>query len=106
MGIRSLIITFLFSFLSYYLVSQESDFIFSQFTVQNGLPSNECHDIIQDNEGYIWVATDSGVARFDGSEFKTYGHKDGLKDLVIFSLREDNAGRIFVGGQSGDIYVL
>jgi ligand-binding sensor domain-containing protein len=105
MGIRSVIITFLFSFLSYHLVCQESDFIFSQFTVQNGLPSNECHDIIQDKEGYIWVATDSGVARFDGSKFKTYGHKDGLKDLVMFSLREDKAGRIFAGGQSGDIYV-
>jgi len=64
------------------LLSQHSRFNQKkQFTIEDGLPSNECHDIVQDNLGYIWVATDKGLARWDGYEFKVYGADEGLKDL-------------------------
>src|SRR5688572_24887607 len=36
---------------------------------ENGLPQNTVHSVIQDFEGYVWVATEEGLARFDGVGF-------------------------------------
>ncbi|MFT4534723.1 MAG: ligand-binding sensor domain-containing protein [Saprospiraceae bacterium] len=90
--------------LTNHLICQKSDYIFIQFTLQNGLPSNECYDVIQDSEGYIWVATDNGVVGIDGVVFTRYGLPEGLEDLVIFTLKEDQYGRIWEGGQRNESY--
>ena len=37
-----------------------------QYTQWDGLPSSEIYDIIQDERGFIWFATDRGLARYDG----------------------------------------
>lgn len=86
-------------------ISQKSDYILTQFTVNDGLPSNECYAVIQDSRGYVWVSTDNGVARFDGYEFKTYGLDEGLGDLVIFRMIEDVDGRIWMGGMFQKMYI-
>ncbi len=86
-------------------IGQQSDYIYTNYTVSDGLPSNECYDVIQDKSGYVWVATDNGVAKFDGIEFKSYGQLDGLRDDVIFTMREDSNGHIWMAGFSGEIYI-
>ena len=48
------------------------DFSFSHYTTENGLPSNNVRDIVQDDEGYMWFATDGGLVRFDGSSSKVF----------------------------------
>jgi len=53
---------------------QES--IFNQFTRQEGLPSNHIQNIFQDHQGFLWLATDNGLTKFDGSYFKNYSSKD------------------------------
>src|SRR4051794_29558681 len=50
------------------------------FSTKNGLPSNNCYYTLQDSKGYIWVATDAGVSRFDGKIFETFSIDDGLPD--------------------------
>ena len=55
---------------------------------------------LQDDEGYIWVATTNGVCRFDGYTFEVFTTKDGLTDNVIYELFKDPKGRIwFVSSQ-------
>ena len=76
----------------------------TQFTVEEGLPSNECHDIVQDSLGYVWIATDRGLARYDGYDFKVYGTKKGLKDLSCLSLFLDNNNDIWINTVSKNIY--
>ncbi len=39
------------------------------FDVSSGLPHNEINDLIKDDLGYVWVATDNGLARYDGYNF-------------------------------------
>ncbi len=68
------------------------------YSIENGLPSAEVYDIIQDQKGYLWIATDKGVCRFDGTNFITFTTKDGLSDNSVLRLSEDTKGRIwFVG---------
>src|SRR4051812_40922554 len=39
---------------------------------ETGLPQNTVHSIAQTRDGYVWVATEEGVARFDGAGFKVF----------------------------------
>ncbi|MCE3227275.1 MAG: ypdA 5 [Bacteroidetes bacterium] len=59
------------------------------------MPSSECYDIKQDSKGYIWIATDRGVCRYDGYKFTTYTSEDGLTDNTVFTIHEDSLGRIW-----------
>lgn len=45
---------------------------FRHYTSADGLPSNCIRDIVQDDCGFMWFATDGGLARFDGHEFKVF----------------------------------
>jgi len=65
------------------------------------IPSSETYHVIQDRQGFIWIASANGVSRFDGYEFKNFGMKDGLPDNVIHGLYEDYKGRIWFVSYSG-----
>src|SRR6059058_1665672 len=39
---------------------------------ETGLPQNTVHSIAQTSDGYIWVATEEGLARFDGAGFRVF----------------------------------
>ncbi|WP_316794583.1 two-component regulator propeller domain-containing protein [Pedobacter frigoris] len=67
------------------------------------MPSNNCFYTLQDSRGYIWVATDAGVSRFDGKVFENFSVDDGLPDNQILQLREDNTGRIWFLSLNGQL---
>lgn len=72
--------------------------VFRHFTVDEGLPSNEVYHLFQDSKGFIWIATNMGVSRFDGINFRNFDKQDGLPENTIFEVYEDYKGRIwFVG---------
>lgn len=66
------------------------------YDAKDGLTSNHIYEAIQDQKGFIWFATDNGVSRFDGIEFKNFTSKDGLPDNDIANITEDAAGRIWL----------
>ena len=74
---------------------------FRHYSTNEGLPSSETYSAFQDSKGYIWIATDMGVSRFDGYNFKNYSTADGLADNTIFKFYEDNKGRIWFYSFSG-----
>ena len=69
--------------------------VFTNYGVEDGFPSSEVYHSIQDSKGYMWFATDRGVVRFDGYEFKVFTTQDGLLDNVVFQLLEDHTGKIW-----------
>ncbi|TDG36921.1 diguanylate cyclase [Pedobacter changchengzhani] len=74
------------------------------FTTKNGLPSNNCYYILQDKRGFIWIATDGGLSRFDGANFQNFSIEDGLPDTQILQLKEDRQGKLWfltLNGQLG-----
>lgn len=70
--------------------------LLQHYTVREGLPSNKVYCTIRDTRGFIWMATDNGLARFDGSDFKTFTVKDGLPDNDVYTVFEDHEGRLWV----------
>jgi ligand-binding sensor domain-containing protein len=71
---------------------------FVNFSVEDGLPSNEVYEVIQDSKGFMWFATDRGVARYNGYKFEVFTTKNGLHNNVIFYLTEDKRQRIWFTG--------
>jgi ligand-binding sensor domain-containing protein/serine phosphatase RsbU (regulator of sigma subunit) len=76
---------------------------FDSYTIKNGLPSNVIMDILQDSEGYMWFATQSGISRFDGFNFKNFSIEDGLPSIYTYCLFEDSKGNIWVGTEDGGV---
>jgi hypothetical protein len=76
---------------------------FKQFTVENGLPSSECYQVLQDKKGFLWIASDKGVSRYDGTKFTNFTLEDGLPENCIIRMFEDPEGRIWFGGLSGKL---
>ena len=54
------------------------------------------YEVIQDNNGFLWVATDNGIARFDGKRFINYTTKDGLPYNDVIHVFKQNDGTIWV----------
>ncbi len=50
-----------------------------------GLASNEVNATIQDMEGYMWIATNSGLQRYDGTRFKTFLHRQNDPTSISFN---------------------
>ncbi len=74
---------------------------FQNYTIQNGLPQNTVNDIDQDQQGYIWFATQVGAARFDGYDFEYFDSYNGLPDDYVNCLMVDKEGKIWMGTESG-----
>jgi ligand-binding sensor domain-containing protein len=80
--------------------------VLKQFTVDEGLPSNEVYHVIQDSLGYIWIATSNGVSRFDGYGFKNYGIEHGLVETTTHEIYIDYKGRYWFVSNSGRLAYL
>lgn len=79
------------------IVLKAQNYVTKNFTIKDGLPSNEVYCALQDNQGKIWFGTDAGISVFNGFYFKNYTIKDGLLDNSIFAMNMDEKGRIWFG---------
>ncbi len=89
----------LFSLFCVQLQAQQYSFI--NYSVEKGLASSQVIDICQDELGYIWVGTQSGLSRFDGIKFQNYSVNEGLPDNKIENLYLAPDGRLWVATQKG-----
>lgn len=55
-----------------------SNYNFCHITEEAGLPNNSVTAVMKDSFGYIWVATQDGLARYDGYRFLSYGVRTSL----------------------------
>jgi ligand-binding sensor domain-containing protein len=65
------------------------------FTVNEGLPSSEVYDMIQDVNGYIWFASDRGISRYNGYDFEKFSVSDGLTDYIVLRFFPQDNGEIW-----------
>lgn len=72
---------------------------FKRIDVEDGLSQNSVNDILQDSDGYIWIATQEGLNRFDGYSFVHYKPDNtnpySISDYFIWGLLEDHLGYLW-----------
>ncbi|WP_442267010.1 histidine kinase [Tenacibaculum sp. ZS6-P6] len=79
--------------------------VFTQLTEKSGLPDVEFYDVVEDREGFIWLAADKGLFRYDGKEFKNYSHPD-KRGLSVFGLKLDSQGKVWCNNVSGQFFYV
>jgi len=72
---------------------------------QHGLPQNGVLAILRTRDGYLWLGTIEGAARFDGVRFVVFDNSNTpeIKSNQILSLAEDRAGSLWLGAVSGGL---
>lgn len=71
----------------------------TSWSQKDGLPPGIVYALAQDNEGYLWVATDDGPYRFDGVRFSAWSQlsEQELPSKAVRAVRVDKDGAIWVG---------
>ncbi|MGA2500944.1 MAG: two-component regulator propeller domain-containing protein, partial [Tepidisphaeraceae bacterium] len=83
--------------------TNDPSFVVKSWRTIDGLPQNSVGALAQTPDGYLWIGTRGGLARFDGVRFRTYGLADGLKSLSILALLEDGEGGLWIGTLGGGL---
>ena len=74
----------------------------SVWTQEDGLPQDTIRTVAQTTDGYLWIGTDEGLARFDGYEFTTFNKiHGGLPANSITALAAAADGSLWVGTPNG-----
>ena len=76
-------------------------FVIKSWGTEAGLPQNTVNAIQQTQDGYLWLGTQGGLARFDGVRFKVFGLAEGLPSIQVLALHEDSHGQLWVGTSGG-----
>lgn len=87
--------------------AEEAPMAFRHYSIDQGLPSNCVRDITQDSKGFIWFATDDGLVRFDGRQFRTFNPHEAVESAAendFVSSVIEAGGRLWIGGDNGVYY--
>ncbi|MFT5859285.1 MAG: ligand-binding sensor domain-containing protein [Flavobacteriaceae bacterium] len=97
----------LISLLLFLLVYNSADaqkYAFTTYSSEEGLPQSQVTAICQDKDGYLWVSTLGGLAKFNGSEFTTFSSNDGLLNNRVQTLAFFQ-NTLWVGHDGGISYI-
>jgi ligand-binding sensor domain-containing protein len=76
------------------------------WTDENGLPQNSVRSILQTGDGYLWIATEEGLSRYDGVKFTTFDESNtpAISNNYIFEVFEDSRRNLWISTRSGLIF--
>ena len=79
------------------------DYDIKQWTAADGLSNNSVRALTQDQQGFLWIGTLTGLNRFDGNQFDVFTAQNNrhLISNVITRLFTDSSGYIWIGTRSG-----
>ncbi|PQA59563.1 hybrid sensor histidine kinase/response regulator transcription factor [Siphonobacter curvatus] len=89
------------------LLAQKLPLGFKSYSNKDGLSSSTIYSLCKDHFGFLWLATEDGLNRFDGTNFKIYRHdaekNKGLKVNHITALFESANGDLWIGTNGGSL---
>ena len=76
------------------------------WSTEDGLPQNSVHAILQTHDGFLWIATEGGLARFDGLNFRIFQQANELAFTSddICCLAEDSRNDLWIGTADGLVH--
>ena len=86
-----------------YYDSYAQSYLLKHLGVEDGLSNNYVTNITQDKQGYIWIATESGLSRFDGRNFTTYKDNDSgiISNALNALLYDEEENALWIGLKDG-----
>lgn len=97
---RKLILSIFNLLMPILLFAASNDLRFRHFSVEDGLSSNSVRALMQDKHGFLWIGTDEGLNRYDGTSIKLYRLKKQGANEAISSLY-DTVDKIWIGTDRG-----
>ncbi|MBE2212557.1 MAG: response regulator [Opitutaceae bacterium] len=81
----------------------EADYAIATLGVEAGLPHNTASVLFQTRDGYLWIGTEAGLARYDGTRFTVFrtATHPGLTHNLIRCLYQDRSGILWIGTHRG-----
>ena len=93
----------------YLSLSGQSAYHIQRITTDNGLPSNGIKGLQWDAQtGFLWIATEAGVARFNGADWRLFNRANSpamYSERMLFLLKTHD-GRIFTSDETGDLFFV
>lgn len=81
-------------------------YIFKNYTVNDGLVANYVHRIFQDSKGFLWIATWEGLSKYDGHKFTNFNTNNGLSHNLVNDFYESENGELFIATNGGGIDLI
>ena len=80
-----------------------TQYVHDAWRTEQGLPQNTGLSLARTRDGFLWVGTEEGIARFDGTTFVGYDRRNapGLPHNLVYSLLGDRDGALWVGTAAG-----
>jgi len=73
------------------------------WTTDHGLPNATVNTVLQTRDGYLWIGTHDGLARFDGRRFQVFDQAAGVGSNGVRALCEDRRGGLWIGTNGGGL---
>ncbi len=107
MRIKNLVIKYLITaWVLFYAIPGSSSVAFYHYGIENGLPEARIISISQDSTGFIWLAGENSLTRFDGHQFRKYesSKQSTLPWNKINTIFSDSEGTLWIGSDNGFSY--
>src|ERR1039457_5582963 len=92
-------------FLACAAICHAARYSFKHYLQDSGLTNLAVNTINQDRDGFVWVATDNGLFRYNGRRFQRFGREQGLPQDDVTALTVSAGGTVWIGTPSGVAYL-
>ncbi|MEP6465364.1 MAG: two-component regulator propeller domain-containing protein [Parafilimonas sp.] len=83
-------------FIFIYISSSSQEYTYTHYDIKDGLAGSTTYCIQQDKKGFIWIGAETGLSRFDGTNFVNYGIDQGLPDNEVLNIFCDSQDRLWL----------
>ena len=82
---------------------QPTQYVLDNWQIPDGLPQSSAQALARTPDGYLWIGTQEGLARFDGVRFSVFdsGNESAIPNKNITALHTDGSGRLWIGTRAG-----
>lgn len=102
MGVNNSLSGYFFFIMLFPIWTNAQEIVSFNINQNNGLPSNTIYSVFQDTNGFLWVGTENGLARYNGNQFRMYENSS-VRSKAVTGIFQDSQGTIWLHNFFGEI---
>ena len=76
------------------------------YTTTDGLPHDFTFQMHQDDDGYLWIGTDDGLAKFNGNSFTIFDQSDGFRSNFVIDMKKYSKDTLAIAVWKGGLHFM